>query len=87
MNCLEGGPPCDSGPGSKEMLDVMESLGCGDLYEVTPECKDLIKASEGRFNDAVASLIQSGGDADLLDSEGDTPLMRSALFGFTLAAK
>ena len=86
MHCFEGGQPCGYGPGSEtEFLDVMKALKCSELNKVTAECDGRVKLLEERFTNAIISLIESGGDVNIVDHWG-TPLMRAAFLGFRRAA-
>jgi len=48
----------------QEVLTIIEELACADRYTVTEECKALVKASEGRFTEAIEAYAQTGEDLD-----------------------
>ena len=79
VNCYEGGLPCGSQTDAKkDILDIVKELECADKYEVSDECKALVKSSEQRFIDAVNAFVKTGEDLNFRWDRWENTLLHVA---------
>merc|ERR1711970_1608969 len=84
VNCYEGGIPCGSTTDAKnEALVIIKELECADRWEVTDECKALVKSSEQKFSDSINAFVKTGEDVNFRwDRWNKTLLHKAASLGY-----
>merc|ERR1712228_214974 len=66
INCYEGNVPCEAeSPAAEELLKSLKPFQCTQQFDISENCRELMRKNEMLVENALNNFIQSGGNPNM----------------------
>merc|ERR1711872_937664 len=66
INCYEGNVPCEAeSPAAQELLESLKPFQCTQQFDISEDCRELVRKNEMVIEDALNNFIQGGGNLNM----------------------